>query len=292
MEKISNKQVLPAIAELEALSRIAQQKSFNPQLFSRAHQATNKVVLGKNEFAGTKNYSHGDEIRFINWRGSARSNELQVQQQYLEQNNRWYICIDNSASMGLPDTKKWHLSIQIACALCYILLNTGNQLSVIFFDEKVNGYLPLGLGKQQFKKLYLSLQQHYPRQKGGDSMLLSCLPLLKTPSKILIISDFLKPDMMKSDLKQLAGMKSPLHVLQIMDRQEYLITTDTILSDIETGKKQPFNATPENIDQVRENINKQSTELELFCQQHGYQYSFSDVTQSWQDTTIKHIRRL
>lgn len=293
MEKIRNKQVLPDITELEALCRIAQQKSFNPQLCSRVRQSNNKVILGKSEFAGTQKYCPGDEIRFINWRTSARSNELQVQQQYLEQNNRWYICIDSSASMGLPDTNKWLLSIQVACAISYILLNTGNQLSIIFFDEKVNGFIPLGLGKRQFKKIYLSLQQHHPRSKGGDSLLHRCIPLLKTPSKTLIISDFLKPDMMKTDLKYLAAMKNQIHILHVMEQQEYLLTqTDLILSDIESGGTQHFNTTTENINRVRENFKQQPLELKSFCQKHGYHYSFSNTNQGWQDATIKLIRML
>ena len=281
-------------AELEALARVAKPKLYKHTANISGFYRSRTLIKGGNDYAGLREYSPGDEVRAINWRASARSKQFQVHQYQQERGARWFICLDTSASMSIPKQHKWRLALQLSDAFTYILLASGNQVGLITFNEKVDGYCPLGSGRYQYKKIHQRLQALQPKDKGGNSLLHACLSHIKQQASIIVISDFLQPDFMKHGLDKLSKSGHHLHAVQVLSEYESQLSADglLILADIETGATMTIESTAQTHALAEHWLHQQSRELQSYCSEHRINYSFSSTHQHWKDILITHISNL
>jgi len=97
------------------------------------------------EFAQHREYSHGDELRRIDWKVFARSDRFFVKQFQDETNLRAYLLLDASASMkfggsGRPD--KLAYASQLTAALAYLLLRQEDAVSGLRLAANRGSRLP------------------------------------------------------------------------------------------------------------------------------------------------------
>lgn len=134
-------------ADLQRLARVAE------RLFAGRPQLTpgtqpHRLHAGQGvEFLDHRNYQPGDNVRDIDWLATARSRRPQVRRFRNETSSDWYICLDNSASMGLH-LGKWSLAVQLAAALAYLLIHLDNRVSIILFSDRVDSLRPSGAGNE------------------------------------------------------------------------------------------------------------------------------------------------
>ena len=281
-------------AELEALARVAKPKLYKHTANISGFYRSRTLINGGNDFAGLREYSPGDEVRAINWRASARSKQFQVHQHQQERGARWFICLDTSASMGVPEPYKWRLALELSDAFTYILLVGGNQVGLVPFNEKVHDYCPLGPGRSQYKKVHQILQQLQPKDKGGNSFLHACLSRIKQQASIIVISDFLQADFMKHGLDRLRKSGHRLHAMQVLSQHESELSVDGLvtLSDIETGETMAIESTAQTHALAKNWLQQQSRQLQIYCSEHRINYSFSSTNQHWKDILVNHISNL
>lgn len=280
--------------ELEALVRVAKPKLFKHMADITGPYRSRTLINGGNNYAGFREYSPGDEVRSINWRASARSRQYQVHQHQQEKSGRWYICVDISASMGLPEPDKWLLTKQLADAFAYILLACGNQLGIITYSDKTHDYCPLGAGRNQYIKMHQLLQQLSPESKGGDSLLQSCLPNIKQQSSVIVISDFLKADFMKHGLDRFHKAGHCLHVIHVLCKDETKLSGNgaLLIADIESGEYLRIEPTEQTHESAAAAVLQQSKELQVYCKAHHFDYSFTTGDSHWKTVILDHISRL
>lgn len=294
MAQILGSQLKLDEAELEALARVAKPKLYKHTANISGFYRSRTLINGGNDYAGLRNYSPGDEVRTINWKASARSQQFQVHQHQQERGARWFICLDSSASMSIPDQHKWRLALELSDAFAYILLAGGNQVGLVTFDLRVRNHCPLGSGRYQYKRMHQTLQQLQPEDKGRDSLLHLCLSHIKQQASIIVISDFLQPDFMKHGLDRLGKSGHHVHAMQVLSQHETKLSTDGFLSiaDIETGETMTIEATAKTHALAEYRLHQQTKELQSYCSAHRINYSFSSTHQQWKDILLKHISNL
>ena len=294
MAQIQDGQLNLNEAELEALARVAKPKLYKHTANISGFYRSRALINGGNDYAGLREYSPGDEVRSINWRASARSKQFQVHQHQQERGARWFICLDTSASMGVPERHKWQLALELGDAFAYILLAGGNQVGLISFNEKVHDYCPLGPGRRQYKKIHQLLQQLQPKDKGGNSLLHSCLSHIKQQASVIVISDFLQADFMKHGLDRFCKSGHHLHAMQVLSQHESELSADGLLTlaDIETGETMTIESTAQTHALAEHWLQQQSRKLQNYCLEHRINYSFSSTNQHWKDILVKHISNL
>jgi uncharacterized protein (DUF58 family) len=280
--------------ELEALARVAKPKLYKHTANISGFYRSRTLINGGNDYAGLREYSPGDEVRAINWLASARSKQFQVHQHQQERGARWFICLDASASMGVPEQHKWQLALELVDAFAYILLAGGNQVGLVTFNEKVHDYCPLGPGRHQYKKIHQVLQQLQPKHKGGNSLLHACLSHIKQKASVIVVSDFLQADFMKQGLDRFRKSGHHLHAMQVLSQHESELSEDGLLTlfDIETGETMTIESTPQTHALAEHWLRQQSRELQIYCSEHRINYSFSSTNQHWKDILVKHISNL
>src|SRR3984885_6392778 len=96
-------------------------------------------VLGRVQGAGIepenfREYSVGDDLRFLDWNAYARLDDLTIRTFRAERQVEITILIDASASMGLPrDDDKLGLALLLGASLAYIGMNENDPVRMGVF---------------------------------------------------------------------------------------------------------------------------------------------------------------
>lgn len=209
----------------------------------RGSQAGGHVTAEKGsgfEFDQIRDYQYGDDIRFIDWKSSARSQKILVKQ-YLEERNRTImIGVDLSASMffGSSDALKSDIACQVAAAIALIADFGKDQVGLILFSNKIEAVVPPGRGKGHVRRLLTELFSERDLAKGTDLALFFNHPLIKNKKKelVFLLSDFIVDDFEK--LLSPVAQHKELVFVRCIDHQEKKVEQVGLLwmEDLETGQ--------------------------------------------------------
>jgi uncharacterized protein (DUF58 family) len=89
------------------------------------------------EFAEHREYSAGDDLRYLDWNIYARHGEFLLKRFQEEEDLHVYFLLDCSRSMGFGDGKKFDLARQLTAALAYIALADLDRISVLAFSDRI-----------------------------------------------------------------------------------------------------------------------------------------------------------
>ena len=201
------------------------------------------------EFSEYRQYTEGDDPRFIDWKIAARSDRYFIKLFEDETNLRCHLVLDNSKSMGFGTTKtdqgesytKSDYAKTLAGCLAYALIEQRDAAGLVVFDEEVDEYIPARFRHGQLRQIYQSLE----KAEGGKSTDLT-KPLervagqMRKRGMVILISDFLAPiDGLERDLGYLASSGNEVVVFQVLDPQELNFKFDepALFTDLETGQQ-------------------------------------------------------
>src|SRR6187431_871514 len=89
------------------------------------------------EFADYRNYSIGDDLRFIDWNIYARLDKLFLKLFLEEEDLSLYILVDVSKSCDYGDPQKANYIKRVAAALGYVGLVNYNRVNILAFADGV-----------------------------------------------------------------------------------------------------------------------------------------------------------
>ncbi len=110
------------------------------QVFSGNHVAREK---GEGiEFADLRPFVPGDRVRRVNWRASARRNQLWVNEHHAERNADVVIFLDSFAELGQPGAGTLDDAIRAAASLAARYLRQKDRVGFVSFGGTLNWLLP------------------------------------------------------------------------------------------------------------------------------------------------------
>lgn len=196
---------------------------------------------GSIEFAQHRPYTPGDELRYIDWRLLARTDQLHVKQFEVTTNLRAYLLVDSSGSMGYPDgqtVSKYRYATILASALAYVLIQQSDAVSLCLNEGDQVRYLPPRSQIAYLKQIFQMMESH---QAGGDADVLDLLKYVQDRvnqrSLIILFSDFfVELDDLNRRIKYLRGRGHDVMVFQILhpDEQEFPFHRFYRFHDMET----------------------------------------------------------
>ncbi|MGH2935581.1 MAG: DUF58 domain-containing protein, partial [Gaiellaceae bacterium] len=110
------------------------------------------------EFADIREWQHGDRLRRINWRASARRGELWVNDQHPERNTDVVLFIDTFTDLPLGDSGTLDLTVRAATSLAHRYLERKDRVGIVSFGGFLSWLLP-GSGTRQLYRIVDSLLQ-------------------------------------------------------------------------------------------------------------------------------------
>lgn len=223
------------------------------------------------EFREHRMYVPGDDIRFVDWRASARQETIFVRQGEMPKDVIVSLLLDCSASMKWGVKEKRHAQLSIASAIGYAALTNGDRLFVYPYGEIPNPEFGLASGKGYISSFIRYLNQ---LSYGGQSELeQAARGLTQRNSRggvVFILSDLLEKGNLSEILSTLPAPKWWVNVIHVLHPAELNPTVRGTyeLEDSETGRLVNFDLTDDAVRKYQERVVEWRSSLEFDAVAH------------------------
>ena len=225
--------IVKKVRELEIKSKI-----LTTQLFSGEYHSAFK---GKGmSFREVREYSSGDDVRFIDWNVSARLSHPYTKEFEEERELTIMLLIDTSTSnlFGTVGRRKRDLIVEMASVLTFSAINNNDKVGVIFFSDKIEKIIRPKKGRDHALYIVRELLTVKPHTRGTDldEAIRYFNNLSRQKSIAFILSDFIATGY-DNDLKVI-GKKHDVIGLKVYDIMDMQLPDIGLIQmeDAETGE--------------------------------------------------------
>ena len=190
-------------------------------------------------FKEVREYAAGDDIRFIDWNVSARFGHpfSKIFEEERELTVMFLVDISGSSLVGTVNGRKRDVAAEIAAILAFSAVNNGDKIGVVFYSDRVEGYLAPKKGRDQALFLVRSLLSREAKGKGTalGTALRYFNNTTRQKSIAFVLSDFL--DANYEDALRVVGKKHDVVGLKLYDRMDRQLPDAGLMQveDAETG---------------------------------------------------------
>jgi uncharacterized protein (DUF58 family) len=229
---LSTADILKQVRALEIKS-----KKITTQLFTGEYHSAFK---GKGmSFREVREYSAGDDVRFIDWNVSARYAHPFSKVFEEERELVMMLLIDTSTSnlFGTVGKRKKDLITEMAATLVFSAINNNDKVGIIFFSNKIEKYIPPKKGRQHALYIVRELLTIEPKTAGTnlDEAIKYFNNTTRQKSIAFLLSDFLDSGY-QNDLKVI-GKRHDVIGVKVYDKMDMTLPNLGLLQmkDAETG---------------------------------------------------------
>jgi len=223
-------------------------------------------------------YAPGDDIRQIDWKVFARTDDLYVKTFEEERNLTGHIIMDTSASMGFgKPLSKFEYASMIGVGFAYLSMKDNEKFQFSTFDETLEVFQPRR-GMSQLASMVSHLNE--TKTKGHSKLLEAILQYKKvvgTRALLVLISDFLMDP--KEVIEALYNLGDhEIKIIQVLDpvEKELKYQGDFKLIDSEDNSMMRTFVSPRLRIQYQQHLDQHTAKIEEACNNLGI--SFHQVT--------------
>ncbi len=195
------------------------------------------------EFTEYRQYSQGDDLRYLDWKALARTDREYIKKFEDETNLRCLLLVDTSRSMGFAsgEVSKSEYARTLAATLGYFLLQQRDVVGLGLFDSELHSYVPSRWRTGHFRRLLSALSREPKGKESNIGKALEQAALLSGKRSLIVaISDFLSPPLeWDNQLGQLVAAGHDVRAIQILDSAELDLDFGKASQweDLETGDR-------------------------------------------------------
>lgn len=218
------------------------------------------------DFDQVREYVQGDDLRFIDWKSSARAGKLLTKQFFADCNYRILIALDVSASsfVGTGERTKYGYMSELAAIFALVAEHNKDSVGLVLFTDQIELQLPVMQGKEHIFKLLTAvftygMQVHREAKTDLGFVFKKLAQNLKQKSLIVVISDFIDDHDYQKSLKQLQCRHDVVAVRYLDIYEQQLIPAGILpIMDPETGQTGVINTQKTNLNLCLKNrVSKQ-----------------------------------
>jgi uncharacterized protein (DUF58 family) len=219
------------------------------------------------EFSEYKAYSPGDDFRSVDWNVLARTDKIYTRQYREEQDVKVLIVLDYSKSLNFSSLPR-----QLALAISYVTLNTGDKVSVL---------LP-GVAQSPWSSTPASYHGivHMFENKApvADAEFLHhvgrAVSQMKVPGRVFIISDLHFPlDNLLSAFEYLYKRNFETTLVEMNTMDTYRQASSALLIDAETDEELDVVLTEDDFNRLRTLYLGHQKEIERACARYNFTHA-------------------
>ncbi len=226
------------------------------------------------EFTEYRQYSPGDDPRYLDWKLFARSDRHYIKLFEDETNLRCHLLVDLSKSMdfGSGTYSKADYARTLAATLSFFLSNQRDATGLLTFDESVREYIPARFRPGHLRRIMVALE----RKPDGRSTNLQhplgqAAERLNKRGMVVLISDLLAPlDQFSDHLTFLRTRGHEVVVFQVLDPEEldFPFEKPALFEDVESG--QEIYVDPESVrESYMEKLQAHLDQIDTTCSRLG-----------------------
>ena len=227
------------------------------------------------EFQDRRAYQAGDDIRHLDWRAFARTDQLMVRQYREEILPRVELLVDASRSMAVEDEKA-RRTVDLAAVLFAAGRAAGFQVDVIALLDG-----PTRLEGDRLLREDLELRGGRPLAAEVDD----AASLFRPGSLRILLSDFLSPHDPLSLVRRLAARGGGLYLFQVLGRSDAAPPADVALrlTDAEGGGELDLVVDGRTRARYLERLGRLTSALETECLRTGSLFLSLSAAQSLEE---------
>lgn len=193
------------------------------------------------EFDQIREYQQGDDVRFIDWKSSARANKLMFRQYIEERSRSIVLLVDISASTFFSSTtkSKHEVIIEVAAVIALAAQYAHDHVALLLFSDQVELFIPPNNGQKHIQHILEQLFVHKPQYKKTSlAKALEHVAKLHLKNAILfVISDLIDHSFERA--MSVVSKRHDLIVVRCLDKNELAMPQVGLLHlvDDETGKQ-------------------------------------------------------
>lgn len=234
------------------------------------------------EFEDYRNYSAGDDLRYLDWNVYGRLEELFLKLFREEENLHLTVLLDVSRSMGFGEPDKFLYARQVAAAIAYIGMSNLDDANVQSFDSDLGAAANRMRGKGKVKVLFPFLTE---LQLGSETDMRRAfrryVALERRRGVVVVISDLYDRDGVLPAFRYLRSRRHELYVIHVMAQEEVdpKIRGDLRLVDSETAAFKDITVTDALRQRYKAAFDGHARAVETWCRgaDVGYVRALTDV---------------
>jgi uncharacterized protein (DUF58 family) len=246
------------------------------------------------EFADYRNYTPGDDLRFLDWNIYARLDRLFVKLFLQEEDLIISFLIDASASMDFGEPNKSLYARKIAASLAYVGLVNHDRVSLYTYGGGLKEEMA-GIRGRRLSHRMLSFLDHIQTQPESNLNAACKQFAIRHPQRgiVIVLSDFLDKGGYEEGLRYLLGRDLDLYVIQTLAPQEVdpPFVGDLRLTDVEDEDHAEVTVSRELIKRYKHNLQSYCGGLRDFCTRRGIVYLFSTTDVPFDQLVLNYLRR-
>ena len=176
------------------------------------------------EFAQHREYTHGDDIRHLDWKVLGRTDRYYIKQYEQETNYVAHLLLDGSESMkyGSGKLTKLHYGKMMAACLAYLILHQRDAVAMALFDTTVRDYTPRSDNRETIHNLMGKLAAFDPKEQTNiGSVLHDMAHQVRRKGIVILISDLFDDEQKTLDgIQHLRFGGNEVIVFHVMDPYE------------------------------------------------------------------------
>ncbi len=256
----------------------------------RAERRTRKTGSGV-EFADHRDYTVGDDLRYLDWSAYGRLDKLLLRLFEEEEDLHIYLLVDVSASMR--SAGKLDYALRVAAALAYVGLAKLDRVSIVPFGGPPRDRLPPSRGKGNIFKVFRfldALTPEGPTQLGHA--LESFVQQTKRRGIAVVISDFYDAAGYQEGLNLLRYHRFEPTVLQIWSAEEARprLRGDVEIVDVESGELREVTVSERVLADFAREHAKWCDALQTFSTSRGIAYFRADTAVAFDELVLRIFR--
>jgi uncharacterized protein (DUF58 family) len=244
-----------------------------------------------------REYSPGDDPRFVDWNIYARLDRLLLKLFAQEEDLFLYLLVDVSKSCdyGMPD--KSHYLRQVAAALGYVGLVNHHHVSM----HAIGDGTAAASGPLHGRSRAVEMIDFLARlETGGVSRFAAECGRFAAGRNhagiCVVLSDFLFPDGLDGGLDYLRAAGHDLFCIQVLSPQELQPAeqgSEAALEiiDLERRHSEKVDVTPALLDGYQSNLNSHCQAVRKSVEQHGGSYVLAGTDEPFDRLVLEHLRR-
>jgi len=262
----------------------------------RAERKTRKVGSGL-EFADHREYSPGDDIRYIDWTVWIRLRHALIRLFEEDEDLPIRVVVDVSDSMRTGDGAKLRYAMQIGAALAYVGLANLDRVGLTCASGKHHATLPAVRGKGRIFRVFEFLRT---ADRGGPTDIRAMCSRVaaqsRQPGLTVVLSDFYDLEGAFEGLNMLRFRKHEPVAVQVLDPMEAdprltNLRGDVRLVDVEGGDAHDVTLSPRTLDAYAEAHRRFCEHLESSCRSRGIFLAQANIDVPFDDMVLRLFRQ-
>lgn len=247
------------------------------------------------EFTEYRQYSPGDDPRYLDWKLFARSDRYYIKRFEDETNLRCLILLDSSRSMeyGSAQITKFDYARTLAATFGYFLVTQRDAVGLARFSEQIDQFLPPRYRTGHWRRFLVTLETPC---SGTATQLAPPLEQiaerLNKRGMLVLISDLLTSiTNVETSLGALAARGQEVLVFQVLDPAElsFDFSDPELFEDLETGRQLYID--PQQVrQQYLQKLARHQQQIENICSRLGITFRRISTTDPLGDALGEFLR--